>query len=112
MASIIRMSHWRSASGSWSGARPACLELALAAARSAAVSRSTSSLAARPPLGILPMGRLRAAPTRADWRPTAAMKAGLLDLTVATPTWAFSFTTVPPAALMAALAAAAEAPSA
>src|SRR5215207_11703857 len=53
------MPHWRSASGSWSGARPACLELALAAARSAAVSRSTSSLAARPPLGILPMGRLR-----------------------------------------------------
>src|SRR5918993_5426072 len=79
------MSHWRSASGSWSGARPARLELALAAARSAAVSRSTSSLAARPPLGILPMGRLRAAPTRADWRPAAAMKAGLLDLTVATP---------------------------
>jgi hypothetical protein len=36
----------------------------------------------------------------------------LLDLTVATPTWVFSFRTVPPAALMAARAAAAEAPSA
>jgi len=51
----------------------------LAAARSAAVSRSTSSLGAAP-LGSLPTGRLRAAPTRADWRPAAAMKAGLLDL--------------------------------
>ena len=83
----------------------------MAAARSAAVSRSTSSLGAAP-LGTLPMGRLRAAPTRAGWRPTAATKPALLDLTVATPTRAFSFTTVPPAALMAALAAAAEAPSA
>jgi hypothetical protein len=36
----------------------------------------------------------------------------LLDLTVATPTWPFSFRTVPPAALTAARAAAAEAPSA
>ena len=40
------------------------------------------------------------------------MKAGLVDLTVATPTWVFSFTIVPPAASMAACAAAAEAPSA
>jgi hypothetical protein len=57
----------------------------LTAARSAAVRRSTSSFSAGPPPGILPTGRLRAAPTRADW---------------------------PPAALMAARAAAAEAPSA
>jgi hypothetical protein len=83
----------------------------LAAARSAAVSRSTSSLGAAP-LGSLPTGRLRAAPTRADWRPAAAMKAGLLDLTVATPTRVFSFRMVPPAALTAARAAAVEAPSA
>jgi hypothetical protein len=40
------------------------------------------------------------------------MKPALLDLTVATPTWVFSFRMVPPAALMAARAAAAEAPSA
>jgi hypothetical protein len=58
------------------------------------------------------MGRLRAAPTRACWRLAAAMNAGLLDLTVATPTRVFSLRTVPPAALMAALAAAAETPSA
>ena len=43
---------------------------------------------------------------------TSDTKPALLDFTVATPTRAFSFTTVPPAALMAALAAAAEAPSA
>jgi hypothetical protein len=40
------------------------------------------------------------------------MKSALLDLTVATPTLAFSFRMVPPAALIAARAAAAEAPSA
>jgi hypothetical protein len=40
------------------------------------------------------------------------MKPGLADLTVAIPTWPFSFRTVPPAALMAARADAAEAPSA
>jgi hypothetical protein len=40
------------------------------------------------------------------------MKAGLVDLTVATPTLAFSLTMVPPAALTAARAAAADAPSA
>ena len=111
MASIIRMSHCLSARGSWPGACPFVDADRLAAARSAALSRSTSALGAAP-LGSLPMGRLRAAPTRADWRPAAAMNDGLLDLTVATPTWVFSFTTVPPAALRAARAAAAEAPSA
>ena len=83
----------------------------MAAARSAAVSRSTLSLF-RVPAGSLPTGRLRAAPTSAGWRPASAMNAGLLDLTVATPTRVFSFTILPPAALMAALAAVAEAPSA
>jgi hypothetical protein len=112
VASIIRMSHCLSANGSWPGTRPARLEPALAAARSAAVRRSTSSLAALAPLGILPMGRLRAAPTRARWPAAARTKAGLTDLTVATPTRVFSLRIVPPAALTAARAAAVDAPSA
>ena len=81
-------------------------------ARSAAVRRSTSSCGAPAPLGSLPIGRLRAAPTRADWLPAAVMKAGLVDLTVATPTLVFSFRMVPPAALTAARAVAADTPSA
>jgi hypothetical protein len=60
----------------------------------------------------LPTGRLRAAPAKADWLPAAVMKAVLVDLTVATPTLVFSFRMVPPAALMAARAAAADTPSA
>jgi hypothetical protein len=112
VASIIRMSHCLSANGSWPGTRPACAPPDLAAARSAAVRRSTSSLEALAPLGIRPMGRLRAAPTRARWAAAARTKAGLLDLTVATPTRVFSFRMVPPAALTAARAAAGEAPSA
>jgi hypothetical protein len=112
VASIIRMSHCLSARGSWSGTSPVLDAELLAAARSAAVRRSTSARGEPAPLGSLPTGRLRAAPARADWRPAAAMKAGLPDLTVATPTRAFSFRTVPPAALMAARAAVADAPSA
>src|SRR5512132_1718515 len=75
------MSHCLSANGSWSGTRPARAEPPLTAARSAAVRCSTSSLAL-PPLGILPTGRLRAAPTRARWPAASRTKAGLLDLTV------------------------------
>jgi hypothetical protein len=114
VASIIRMSHCLSASGSWSGTRPAAEDpaLALTAARSAVVRRSTSSLAAAAPFGIRPMGRLRAAPTRAFWAAAADRNAGLADFTVATPTRVFSLRMVPPAALTAARAAAADAPSA
>jgi hypothetical protein len=58
------------------------------------------------------MGRLRAAPTSAFWAAAARRNDGLADLTVATPTRVFSLRTVPPAALIAALAVAAETPSA
>jgi hypothetical protein len=58
------------------------------------------------------MGRFLAAPTRARWAATARTKAGLPDLTVATPTRVFSLRMVPPAALTAARAAAVDAPSA
>jgi hypothetical protein len=107
------MSHCLSANGSWLGTRWTVEPLAarLTAARSAAVRRSTLSRSWAPP-GAWPMGRLRAAPTRACWPLAASMNAGLLDLTVATPTRAFSLRMVPPAALTAALAAAAETPSA
>jgi hypothetical protein len=82
VASIIRMSHCLSARGFWPGAWRDVDAERLTAARSAAA------------------------------RSAAAMKPVLLDLTVATPTWAFSFRRVPPAALTAARAAAVDAPSA
>jgi hypothetical protein len=60
--------------------------------------------------GIWPIAWLAMALRSAGWPDTAFRKSALVVLTVASPTTLFSETTVPPAALMAAWAASAEAP--
>jgi hypothetical protein len=57
------------------------------------------------------MGRLRATPAMAPWRAAACLKLAAEVRTVARPTAVFSLTIVPPAALMAARAAAGETPA-
>ena len=113
----IAMSHWSEASGSADrAAREACVPFfafaALnAAVRSAAVSCSTTStFGVRS--GALPIGTFRAAPTSAAWAAASVTKLRLADMTVATPTDAFSFTIVPRTARTAARAEPSEAPSA
>src|SRR5919109_181852 len=59
----------------------------------------------------VPIGRLRAAPSRARSRRTLIRKAGSTDVTVATPTAVFSRTMTPPALRTASRAAASETPS-
>ena len=84
--------------------------VALAAAFTDRSFSTLSRLACPLPPGSWPIAWLAMALTSARWRKTAFRKLRLLVLTVASPTVRFSRTSVPPAALMAAWAASAEAP--
>src|SRR5918993_5050458 len=101
------MPHCLSARGSCRGRSPALA--ALLAAPPWAARPSTSSALGRFRCGACPITRFRAAPATPALPATAVMKLALLLRTVATPILVFSRTTCPPAALMVALAAVAEA---
>ncbi len=108
MALIIRMSHCRPASGSCPAWSPCAVSAAVAVAVVAtAISRAGFGSACG---AAQPMTRLRAAPARVGCVATASSKRALLVRTVASPTQRFSSTIAPPAALMAARAAAAGTP--
>src|SRR5829696_6068658 len=101
------MPHCLSARGSCRGWSPASA-VPLAAPPWAA-RPSTSSTLGRFRCGACPITRFRAAPATPALPATAVMKLALLLRTVARPSLVFSRTTCPPAALMVALAALAEA---
>ena len=99
MAWIIFMSHWRSASGSarfppfWNRKPP---DLCPLAALRAERRISAENFGRR--LGFArPIGWFRATPWTALEASARALKLGLAETAVATPTWLFAFRTRPPA---------------